>query len=336
MNNKRTVPFRLLAMIPGSLLIFFSCALTSDDRDYRAEMRDFVIDISAWAKTREPGFLIIPQNGQELFTFEGEPEGTLAESYIAAIDGTGREDLYYGWNEDGEATPAEETQWLEEFLDLAEENGVEALVIDYVADGAFTDSTDEAKADDAISKASARGYISFPAPSRELEVIPAYPNPLTGESTEDITGLAEAANFLYLINPETYASKDEFLAALEATEHDIVLIDAYWNGTEEYTSEQISGLKTKATDGSRLVIAYMSIGEAEDYRSYWDSTWNVNPPSWLAKENPDWPGNYKVRYWDEEWRAIIFGSDESILGYIVDAGFDGVYLDIIDAFEYFE
>ena len=75
------------------------------------KMRDFVIDISAWAKTREPGFLIIPQNGQELFTFEGEPEGTLAESYIAAIDGTGREDLYYGWNEDGEATPAEEAQW---------------------------------------------------------------------------------------------------------------------------------------------------------------------------------------------------------------------------------
>ena len=79
------------------------------------------------------------------------------------------------------------------------------------------DSTDEAKADGAVNKASARGYISFPASSRELEVIPAYPDPLTGESTTDITGLAEAANFLYLINPETYGSKDEFLTALKTT-----------------------------------------------------------------------------------------------------------------------
>ena len=38
----------------------------------------------------------------------------------------------------------------------------------------------------------------------------------------------------------------------------------------------------------------------------------------------------------QEWQDIVFGNDESYLKKILDAGFDGVYLDIIDAFEYFE
>ncbi|MEE8372615.1 MAG: endo alpha-1,4 polygalactosaminidase [Dehalococcoidia bacterium] len=83
-------------------------------------------------------------------------------------------------------------------------------------------------------------------------------------------------------------------------------------------------------------IAYMSIGEAEDYRYYWQEEWGSSSPSWLAEENPDWTGNYKVRYWDPVWQRIIYREDDSYLRKILDAGFDGVYLDIIDAFEYFE
>jgi len=80
----------------------------------------------------------------------------------------------------------------------------------------------------------------------------------------------------------------------------------------------------------------MSIGEAEDYRYYWQSGWKVGNPSFLDKENPNWKGNYKVRYWDKDWQNIIYGNDNSYLKKILDAGFDGVYLDIIDGFEYFE
>lgn len=75
--------------------------------------------------------------------------------------------------------------------------------------------------------------------------------------------------------------------------------------------------------------------EAEDYRYYWQSSWESNPPSWLKGENAEWPGNYKVRFRESEWQAIIYGNDNSYLKKIFDAGFDGVYLDIIDAFEYF-
>lgn len=57
---------------------------------------------------------------------------------------------------------------------------------------------------------------------------------------------------------------------------------------------------------------------------------------WLVEENPNWPGNYKVRYWMSEWQALFFGSAEAYLNKVLAAGFDGAYLDLIDAFEYFE
>lgn len=84
------------------------------------------------------------------------------------------------------------------------------------------------------------------------------------------------------------------------------------------------------------MICYMSIGEAEDYRYYWDENWKKQKPSWLDEENGNWPGNYKVRYWDPNWQKIIMGSKESYLDKILASDFDGVYLDIIDGFEYFE
>lgn len=80
----------------------------------------------------------------------------------------------------------------------------------------------------------------------------------------------------------------------------------------------------------------MSIGEAEDYRYYWKSDWSNNKPAWMDKENPNWSGNFKVKYWEKDWQDILFGNDDSYLEKVLDAGFDGVYLDIIDAFEFYE
>jgi len=62
----------------------------------------------------------------------------------------------------------------------------------------------------------------------------------------------------------------------------------------------------------------------------------IGGPAWLLSENPNWPGNHKVYCWDPEWQTIIYGNRDSYLVKILAAGFDGVYLDLIDAFEYFE
>ena len=54
-----------------------------------------------------------------------------------------------------------------------------------------------------------------------------------------------------------------------------------------------------------------------------------------CRENENW-GSYKVKYWLESWHKIIYSGEMSYLSQILNAGFDGVFLDVVDAFEYFE
>lgn len=119
---------------------------------------------------------------------------------------------------------------------------------------------------------------------------------------------------------------------LKNSDYDWLVIDYSKEGDDNtaFSSSEITSIREGKS--GRKILSYISIGEAEDYRYYWDENWLSNSPSWLDKENPDWEGNYKVQYWDSDWQDIILG----YLDKIIDAGFDGVYLDIIDAYEYFD
>lgn len=137
------------------------------------------------------------------------------------------------------------------------------------------------------------------------------------------------------------------LKPLAATRYDLAVVDysADGTGTGEFGPEQVAALR-HGSGGEKLALAYMSIGEAEEDRFYWDPAWvdrhdRPTPlaPPWLGPVNPDFRDNFKVRYWDPDWQRIIFGVTEgpqkSYLDRILDQGFDGVYLDIIDGFEFF-
>ena len=123
------------------------------------------------------------------------------------------------------------------------------------------------------------------------------------------------------------------LAAVGDSNYDLVVMDYSRDGTSagEYSREEIQALKN-SPGGPKVVLAYMSIGEAEDYRFYWQAGWRRGTPEWLDRVNPDWAGNYKVHYWVPEWQSIVLGYTDRLLA----VGFDGAYLDIIDAFEYFQ
>jgi len=299
----------------------------STNTQYKQEMRSFVQGISSYAKNADSSFVVIPQNGQELVTADGNEDGMPYAEYLGAIDGVGREDLFFGYNRDNAATPESESEYMIAFLDICEEHGVEVLTTDYCHK--------EDKMNESYAKNEANSYISFAAPDRELNTIPSYPSAPNNENSNNILNLKDAKNFLYLINPEKFASKQEFINAINATNYDVIIIDVFFNETE-FSSEEIEAMKHKKNGGSRLIVAYMSIGEAEDYRFYWQGSWKVGSPAWIDAENPDWDGNFKVKYWDPEWQTIIFGNEDAYLDKIMNAGFDGVYLDIIDAFEYFE
>lgn len=125
------------------------------------------------------------------------------------------------------------------------------------------------------------------------------------------------------------------IAAMAAIDADLIVIDYSFDGTASrvLSASQVATLKVKPDGTRRIVLAYFSIGEAEDYRFYWQPGWNSYRPAWLLEENPEWDGNYDVRYWSPEWQSILYGSPSSYLDRIISAGFDGIYLDRVDAFE---
>ncbi len=315
--------------VPAAAVLALACGGggTGPDDDpgpYPQYMRDFVQDISAYAKAQVPGFLVVPQNGQELLTLDLEPDGAVAQAYVAAIDGQGREDLFFGYTADDAATPQSEVDWMLPFLDLAESHGVEVMVTDYC----WT----EWKIDSSYAWNDGRGYVSFAADHRDLDDIPPYPAVPWQSDPDPVPGLSSADNFLYIINDQAFGTSADFVDEVSATGYDMFVVDLFCCG-DQLTPSQVTQLRTKPGGAERLVLCYMSIGEAEDYRWYWQPGWASSPPSWLGPENPDWPGNYLVEYWDPDWQGIIFGSPDSYLDRILAAGFDGVYLDKIDSFE---
>jgi cysteinyl-tRNA synthetase len=152
--------------------------------------------------------------------------------------------------------------------------------------------------------------------------------------------VAACAGAVSQLSGPDWLAVDDFLYQLQRarperigeTAYDLVVVSLSAAGGSR---EVIEGLR-QSPGGEKIVLCYMSIGQAEDYRFYWEREWYSNPPAWLDEADPDWAGDYWVRYWDPEWRAIIFGSPESYLDRILDLGFDGVYLDRVDAYVYYE
>jgi len=153
-----------------------------------------------------------------------------------------------------------------------------------------------------------------------------------GSTTTHTATILDNEISLAEVESSLYQLQDLDLAAVGKTSYDLVVMDYSADGTEagEFSAAQIAALK-RSPGGQKVVLAYMSIGEAEDYRFYWQNGWTPGNPAWLDNENPNWAGNYKVRYWDPAWQNIIADYVDRVQA----AGFDGVYLDIIDAYEYY-
>jgi cysteinyl-tRNA synthetase len=109
--------------------------------------------------------------------------------------------------------------------------------------------------------------------------------------------------------------------AIASSSADLVVID-YAGSKGPFTRAEVEQMRRKPDGSRRLVLAYMSIGQAETYRWYWPQ----RSSSWLGAKGKR---NYSVRFWLADWQKIIFEYTEKI----VTAGFDGVYLDHVDEFE---
>ena len=142
------------------------------------------------------------------------------------------------------------------------------------------------------------------------------------EPTDDLQPTIAVAPFE--VKSWHYQLQDINPSAIAKSSADMIVID-YSGNNGPFTKAQVEQMKRKPDGSRRAVVAYMSIGEAETYRWYWPQ----RSSAWLGPENPQWRGNYAVRFWHLDWQAIIFEYTDKIIA----AGFDGIYLDKVDEFE---
>ena len=182
-------------------------------------------------------------------------------------------------------------------------------------------------------------HIDFPV-ERYLAAELLYPKSKTASLRNAISGnsLSSIRNWMYQIQD---LNKDGAVQALAATNYDMLVIEPGQNFSEAtYESQQMVRRLHEKPDGTaRVVLAYIDIGQAEDYRTYWQDDW-VAPkdglrgsPDFLVAVDPDgWEGNYPVAYWDPAWQSLWLGPD-GIVADLARLGFDGVFLDWIEAYD---
>ncbi len=151
-----------------------------------------------------------------------------------------------------------------------------------------------------------------------------------GAPAGPVMPVEDIEHWLYLIDVDL---SEEVIEKIVDSEHDMVVLD-FIPSEENNTDFPMAQLVDQLHDAPhpKIVLAYIDIGQAEEYRTYWQPGWGVGNPSWIAGDDPDgWEGNFPVAYWDDEYREIWLGAG-GMLEKIVEAGLDGVYLDWVEAY----
>lgn len=316
--------FRLLLLLIVFLSFPFTCtALENSSKDsYKVEMLHLIQGIHTAAQKTYPHFCIIGNGGTNLYNPLAYSENNEnAKAALKLVDGVLIESLNYGYSQrDDMKSPEDARKFLLNSIKFVKEQGIVLFNIDYCS-----------KIQNKILAALASksdGIINFSA-KRNLDELPE-----TKLNEKAVTSLRDCKNFCVLLNPHKFPSKKAYFEKLKKSNYDLLIIDGYYGGNF-LQKDEVANLKRKPNGEKRFVYCYMSIGEAEPYRLYWNDSYKTTPPEWIAGKNENW-GSYKVKYWLESWHKIIYSGEMSYLSQILNAGFDGVFLDVVDAFEYFE
>lgn len=305
----------MIKKIISIILLFFSfLSISFADENYKEKMKELIKEIRLNTNSDR---IIITQNGSEIYF----KNGNLNQDFITYVNGASQESLFYGEEGKlGKKTSNKERDSLLKNLIQIKSSGKTVLDVNY--------SKNKNNRKNIKKENKKYNFIGEEIPSFTADVLNV---PIEKFNRNEIHSLGEAENFLYLLNPHKFKDIDEYFRILSNTDYDVLIIEPSLNGIF-FTREQIEKLKYKSTGEKRLVIAYFSIGEAENYRSYWKDEWNKKLPSWIEAENKNWEGNFIVKYWSEEWKNIIKNYQKTL----DNIGVDGYYLDTIDSFYYFE
>ncbi|PKU25893.1 hypothetical protein [Telmatospirillum siberiense] len=311
--------------------------------NHRQYMRDIVIALSSYAKGRKSNFIMLGRDAPELLVKDQRewdwesgrdvdgaaagkytPVGSVVRPYLKAIDGILFDGLFCGMDGFDQPTDPTSAKVALSAVSTLQKEGRRVFSLEYAKD-----KTQVAAATKKAAQVKVLDYVTQDD-ARQFGQIPAGRPP--SENAEHVTDLDHVRNFLPLLHSTAFGSKDDWVSALARTNYDMLLLDPFWRGVEPLTAIDIKALQMKQLGSRRLVLAELSLGRAMDTKFYWKKDWTVGSPDWLVAPAPDQPGQTMVRYWDEGWKSVI---GQYMQG-LIDIGVDGVLLNDLDAYFYFE
>ena len=194
---------------------------------------------------------------------------------------------------------------------------------------------------------------SAPAPQpapRRVQPVPQGVPPAKASAVQPaadlVKGRAERAKRISAVKSWGYQLVGLSVEDAKLSPYDLLVVDATGGLALDrpFLPEEIEQLKRKPDGSRRLVVSYLSIGEAEDYRpDYFTAEYMTeDAPEWLGPENQKWKANRTVNFCLEGWQRTVLGDDQGRSVYnsidpspvyrLLELGFDGVYLDRVDAY----
>ena len=314
-------------------VIFGGCLPGNDDplvlpeRDFRLDMQEFVQDIATYARSQDPGFIIVAEDGEFLLTNDGTSKGTVNDSYVDLIDGQIFLYPFYGEVENNIKSLPDRTQEAKAFGALLQAKNKVVFAADF--------ATTVSKISDANNQADADGFISYVAHTRLWKKVALKPRPVFNKNGLAINSLADAQNFGVLVDYQDFESVQDVTDSLAARDYDITVVDFEFDGIP-ITPGAAASIKTKSNGKKGLILARVNIAHAEKKRFYFLPTWEEEPPAYIKDPVTAERKKYHVNFWDRLWQINISGNEDSYIQELLNRGYDGVVLTGLDEVEYWE
>ena len=101
----------------------------------------------------------------------------------------------------------------------------------------------------------------------------------SGTIAYETPSLDDVRTWLYLIDVNL---DEETIEQIAQSQYDMVVLD-FIRSESNNTDYPLQDVIQRIHSGSRpkLVLAYIDIGEAEEYRTYWRDDWGIGNPEWI-------------------------------------------------------
>jgi len=286
---------------------------TVEDVQTYPQMKAGMITLIQSLRQTYPNSLLIQNGGYGILNNLG-----------ATIDALMFEDLSTGYDFDKKKyVELDNNDTAREVQSYTQRSGLPVLALDYAS------PDDPAMAQRAVANAWRFGFVPSVSVIM-LDDIPDYGFDFSDTARARRERLAKVSRWFYYLNFDPNTAP---LQKIVDSSYDMVVIDPQITDRNNQNFPIANVIKRlHNAPHPKLVMAYIDIGQAENWRTYWQKNWKVGNPPWIVGNDPDgWSGNFPVAYWWDDWRNIWLGK-KGYLQKIIDAGFDGVYLDWVEGY----